>query len=70
MGKVLKSSCGGGGGGRKPQRFGTSFYGGIWLLETPSTDFHVAIGGGLVGMKLLKSGTGKGFIFHAINTAL
>ena len=58
------------GGEGKPQRFGTSFYGGIWPLETPSTDFHVAIGGGLVWMKLLKSAAGKGFIFHAIDTAL
>ena len=58
------------GGEGKPQRFGTSFYGGIWPLETPSTDFHEAIGGGLVWMKLLKSAAGKGFIFHAIDTAL
>ena len=58
------------GGEGKPQRFGTSFYGGIWPLETPSTDFHVAIGGGLVWMKLLKSAAGKGSIFHAIDTAL
>ena len=54
----------------EPQRSGTIFYGESWPIERPSKYFRLAIGGGLGWMKLLKNGVGKGFIFHAIITAL
>ena len=67
----------GGGGGflnhhmaGKPQRVGTIFYGGSWHQETLSKNFHLAIGGGLGWIKWLINGAEKGFIFHAIISAL
>ena len=42
--------------GCKQQRVGTIFYGDSWPLETPSKDFHLAIGGGLGWIKWLKNG--------------
>ena len=56
--------------GSKPQRDGTIFYGGSWLLKTPYKYFSFAIGGGMKYMKWLKNGAKKGFIFHAIVPAL
>ena len=38
----------------KPQRVGTIFYGESWTLQTPSKDFHLAIGGKLGWMKMIK----------------
>ena len=35
-------------------------------LKKPCKYFNMVIGGGLVWIKWLKNGVGKGFIFHAI----
>ena len=45
--------------GRKPQRAGEIFNGGSQHLETPSKDFHLAIGEGLGWLKWLKMGKRK-----------
>ena len=56
--------------GGTPQRDGTIFYGGSWLLKTPYKYFSFAIGGGTKYMKSLENGAKKGLIFHAIIPAL
>ena len=43
------------------------FYGGSLPLVIPCKDFNLAIGGGLGWMEWLKSGAGKGFIFHELH---
>ena len=50
--------------------FGTIFYMRSRPLDTPSKDFHLAIGSGLGWIKWLKNEAEKGFIFHAIFRAL
>ena len=54
----------------KPQRVETICYWRSWPLLRPSKFFHLAIGAGLGWMKWLKSGEGKGLIFHAVISAL
>ena len=54
-GENLKSSCGGG-GGRQTTKGWDHFLLGKLTPETPSKDFHLAIGGGIGWMKWLKNG--------------
>ena len=54
------------------KRLGPFFIGRVdeLTLDAPSKDFNLAIGGGAGWIKWLKTGAGKGFIFHAIFPAL
>ena len=54
----------------KPQRVGTTFYGGSWFLKKPCKGFHLVTGGGLCCVKWLKNKVEKGFISYAVIPAL